>query len=176
MKLIDFCKSRYRRLFQALRMSRRCSARYLRLGFFAESLVNIGLPSPCGSKVASNQNQPSSTIVIRYGDTCTNIRPSCTQSDSFQTLSYFRTVYALIRRSCISMILEAVATALSVLCVIRDQIIFWSWCLVVNMCLGDLFMSVTFPVIVNFRFNLRMVEGAYWTYCSHLKSILRIIQ
>ena len=75
------------------------------------------------------------------------------------TFRRFCTVCALIRRPWFSMILEEVATAGFVLFAIPDRIIFWPLCLVLTMCFGHLFMSLTFPVTITFRFNLRTVEG-----------------
>ena len=155
MELIHYCKRRCGKLFQTLTMSCRSSARYLRLGNLRSLWMELAKPALAVLRwrldKASRLLWFRSDMVIMYYQ-----HPFCTQSDSFQTV---RTVCALIRRPWFSVILEAVATAVLVLFTIWDRIIFWPCCLMETMCLGNLFILVTFPVTFTFWFNLRMVEG-----------------
>ena len=173
MELIDFCKSRYGRLFQALTMSRRSSARYLRLVNLQSLWLTLVRPVLV---VLRWHLAKVSLLLLLWSDMVMHVPTFGLLARNLTAFRRFRTVCALIRRPWFSMILEAGATAVSVLFVIWDRIIFWFWCLVVTMCLGDLFVSETFPVIVTFRFNLRMVEVCLLNIAATLKSILRIIQ
>ena len=86
MELIDFRKSLCGKLFQALTMSRRSSARYHRLGNLRSLLLALVHPV----HVVLRWYLAKASLLLRLWscDTCTNIRPSCMQSDNFQTVSY----------------------------------------------------------------------------------------
>ena len=122
-------------------------------------MVGIGQSSPCGSMLAPSPSHTLSTTAIRYCDTCTAYGIVARNPTVFRR---FRTFCALIRRPRFQSILEEVATALLVLFAVWDRIISWSCCLVVTMCLGDLFMSMTFQVTSPSGLTLEWLDGAYW--------------